>query len=84
MYDIFGALMLWQIFGFILLVVIHVSSMRLDNCLLLNPCEVYNEFKVNYFGCGLIVLFANLCCPLFSLLYWFCKFGKFICTIGRG
>lgn len=82
-YDIFVALMLWQLFGFIFLVIIHTASMRLDNCLLLNPREVYNEFKVNCFGCGLIVLFANLCCPLFALLYWFCKLMKFICTVGR-
>ena len=82
-YNIFLTLMLWQLFGLVLLAIINVGSRRLDNCLLLNPREVYNEFKVNYFGCGLIVLFANLCCPLFALLYWFCKFMKFICTVGR-
>ncbi len=78
-----GPLILWHIFGFGILAMVYTSSRRLDNCLLLNPCDVYKEFKVNYFGCGLIVLFASLCCPLFTLLYWFCTFIKFICTVGR-
>ena len=82
MHDLFFALTLWQLFGFILLDIIHIASVRLNTCLL-NPRDVYNEFEVNYFGCGLIVLFANLCCPILSLVYWLCKFIKFICTVGR-
>lgn len=75
---------LWNIFGFIIYITIQVeATYHTDDYLLLNPCDVYNRWNVNYFGCALLTIIFNLLCPVLSIIYWICKFMKFICTVRR-
>ena len=75
-------LMFWSILG---LLVICLCSKRIDygmgveNFNAFNPCWVYDNFSVNYFGCIMLTLIINLACPIGSIIYWFYK----LCTIGR-
>ena len=66
---------IWHIAGLIIL--INWDSLSLSRILI--PTELYKHYKVNYFGCFWLTLFANLLCPLFTIGFWFYK----LCTVGR-
>lgn len=77
-------LLVWNISGFFLLVILWAESFSLwDDYCLLHPYWIYKKFNVNYFGCGLLTMLVNLCCPFISVVYWSWKFIYFICTVGR-
>lgn len=68
----------WNLFGFIILGN-WVLEGPLDFSHILTPTGLYKHYKINYFGCFLLTLLANLLCPLFTIGFWFYK----LCTIGR-
>ena len=49
----------------------------------LNPVWIYENYNVNFFGAFILMLLFNLTCPVVTIIYWFCKFIKFICTVGK-
>ena len=49
----------------------------------LNPVWLYENYNINFFGAFLLMLLFNLICPAVTIIYWFCKLIKFICTVGR-
>lgn len=74
----------WNVIGFIVYAGIQLdATMYTDDYQLLNPREIYELWDVNYFGCVLLAIIFNLICPVWSMIYWFCKFMKYICTVGR-
>ena len=44
-----------------------------------NPCYLYRNYRVNWFGAIMLAIFYNLLTPAVSICYWFYK----LCTIGR-
>lgn len=77
-------LIIWHIYGGLFLMILWVNKFRLlDDNNLLSPIWIYDEWELNYFGTALICLIFNLLCPAFSIIWWFYKFIKFICTAGR-
>ena len=44
-----------------------------------NPIRVYKEYKVNWFGCIMLVLLAHILFLPIAIIYWFYK----LCTCGR-
>lgn len=81
---VIGILFAWNAIGFVIYagIQLHATWGR-DDYQLLNPCEIYELWNVNYFGCALLTLVLNLLCPIWSIIYWFVKLMRFICTIGR-
>lgn len=49
----------------------------------LNPVWLYQNYKINYFGCLVLTILFNIACPLLSITYWTCKFIKWLFTVGR-
>ena len=45
----------------------------------MNPVFLYEHNRVNWFGAAMLGLFANLLCPIGTIIYWFYK----LCTVGR-
>lgn len=45
----------------------------------MNPVFLYEHSRVNWFGAAMLGLFANLLCPIGTIIYWFYK----LCTVGR-
>jgi len=45
----------------------------------MNPVFLYEHSRVNWFGAAMLALFANLLCPIGTIIYWFYK----LCTVGR-
>lgn len=77
-------LIIWHTIGGVGLLTIWVENLRpVDNNNILSPIWIYDKYNLNYFGTGIVCLMFNLLCPMFSVLWWFCKFIKFICTVGR-
>lgn len=75
---------IWNVLGGIILLILWVNARGLfKNNNILSPVWIYNEWKLNYFGTGLVCLIFNLLCPIVSIIVWFCIFLKFICTVGR-
>ena len=44
-----------------------------------NPIQVYKSYKVNWFGCIMLVLLAHTFFLIMAVVYWFYK----LCTVGR-
>lgn len=44
-----------------------------------NPIQVYKSYKVNWFGCIMLVLLAHTLFLIMAVVYWFYK----LCTVGR-
>ena len=44
-----------------------------------NPIRAYKEYKVNWFGCIMLVLLAHILFLPIAIIYWFYK----LCTVGR-
>ena len=44
-----------------------------------NPVQVYKTYKVNWFGCIMLVLLAHIMFLIMAIVYWFYK----LCTVGR-
>lgn len=83
-WTLIGILFMWNIFGFVIYAGIQLNATwNTDDYQLLNPREIYELWDVNYFGCVLLTLIFNLLCPIWSIIYWFSKLMKFICTVGR-
>jgi hypothetical protein len=77
-------LLVWNVLGGLLLLKLWVDTFKpQDSNNILSPIWIYSEWKLNYFGAGIVCLIFNLLCPTFSIILWFCKFTKFICTVGR-
>lgn len=74
----------WHAIGGLALLILWTKKFSpLDNNNILSPVWIYNAWKLNYFGTGVVCLILNLLCPVLSILWWFCKLVKFICTVGR-
>ena len=84
MMTIIGILFAWNAIGFVIYAGIQLhATWNINDYQLLNPCEIYDLWNVNYFGCVILTLIFNLLCPIWTIIYWFVKFMKFICTVGR-
>ena len=44
-----------------------------------NPLFIYEQVKVNWFGCILITVILHILLPVVAVLYWLYK----LCTVGR-
>ena len=80
--NILSIIGVWSLFGLSILGLTADTAPRsgdIFSLYRLNPLEVYKNYRVNYFGCFVVVLFFNLLCPLISISYWFYK----LCTVGR-
>ena len=44
-----------------------------------NPIQVYKSYKVNWFGCIMLVLLAHTLFLIMAIVYWFYR----LCTVGR-
>lgn len=75
---IFGTIVMWSGMGLILLEIV-MDICGCDGYDILNPMCIYEVFKVNYFGCVVLMVIFNLLCPLATAIYWFYK----LCTVGR-
>lgn len=77
-------LIIWHAIGGLVLLILWTKKFSpLDDNNILSPVWIYNAWKLNYFGTGIVCLSLNLLCPAWSIFWWFCKFVKFICTVGR-
>ena len=83
--ELIGIFFAWNLFGFIIYAGIQANATMFTyyDAELLNPYDIYELWKVNYFGCTLLTIVFNLLCPIWSILYWFSRFLQFICTVGR-
>lgn len=53
---------------------------------LFNPITIYNEHRVNYFGCFMLMIFYHAILAPFAIGYWMYMLGKlfvWLCTVGR-
>lgn len=51
-----------------------------------NPIKIYKNYKVNYFGCFMLMLVYHAIFLPFAIGYWLYKLGWLfckLCTIGR-
>jgi hypothetical protein len=81
-------LAIWVIIGFAIILGYENSSINYDYrtdpiCAYLNPVWLYENYNVNFFGAFLLMLLFNLICPVVTVIYWPCKFIKWITTVGR-
>ena len=76
---------IWNVAGGVFLLILwgNLYSNYSPSNNILSPVWIYDKFKLNYFGTGLLCLIFNLICPVLSVIVWFCIFIKFICTVGR-
>lgn len=83
MENILLLMFLWNAIGFFILCVVAIecSSVlsRAKGLEFVNPCWIYKNYRVNYFGTMVVSLIYNLVCPIASICYWFYK----LCTVGR-
>lgn len=49
----------------------------------LSPVWLYQNYKINYFGCLVLTVLFNIACPLLSIIYWICKLIRWLFTVGR-
>ena len=82
---IIWALLFWNLLGFCVYSGISIEANRYTHreYYFLNPIDIYDKWNVNYFGCVLLTIIFNLMCPIMTIGYWFFKFMKFVCTVGR-
>ena len=64
---------------FLLLWCCSDSYLNSFNAERMNPIFLYKHSRVNWFGAAMLGLFANLLCPVGTIIYWFYK----LCTVGR-
>lgn len=55
-----------------------------NNCIesipnLIDPMFIYQDNKVNIFGCFMLTLVGHILFPWYAICYWFYR----LCTIGR-
>lgn len=60
-----------------IILLINLSIEEMENSF--NPIRVYKEYKVNWFGCIMLVLLAHILFLPIAIIYWFYK----LCTCGR-
>lgn len=80
--NIFAILFAWNIIGTLPLGIIAITTdfgRKASGLEFLNPKYIYNNIKVNYFGCFWLFLIINLASPILTICYWFYK----LCTAGR-
>lgn len=77
-------LLAWNLAGMLILAITWANlGDPFDKKSLLHPSWLYRNFRINYFGCGLLTLIFNLLCPVVSIIHWICEFFYFVCTVGR-
>ena len=74
----------WNAAGFLLLGLVALCNQEgmlwnAEFVDFVNPCFVYKEKKVNWFGAIMISLSISLLCPMMLIVYWFYK----LYTVGR-
>ena len=83
-YEWIAILLGWNLMGFVIYAGIQMNATwHTTDYTLLNPRDIYELWDVNYFGCVLLTLIFNLLCPVWTIGYWFFKFMRFVCTVGR-
>jgi hypothetical protein len=53
---------------------------------LFNPIIIYKAYKVNYFGCFMLMIFYHAIFSPFAIGYWIYMLGKlfvWLCAVGR-
>lgn len=53
---------------------------------LFNPFTIYQENRVNWFGCIMLTLLGHFMFPIMAICYWIYKIGQIfykLCIIGR-
>lgn len=84
MIEFVGILLVFNAIGamFMCILTFNLSHLGyIDN--ILSPIWIYNRWRLNYFGTGLVCILFNLLCPIWTVCVWTVKFLKFICTVGR-
>ena len=69
-------LLVWHMFGGILLAFTTIEN---ESCYeAFHPKGIYKHHKVNRFGCCMLCILHNLCCPLLSIIFWI----YYLCAVG--
>ena len=71
-----GCWFIINVFGFIFFLSTGCNPVFI-NCV--NPINVYDEVKVNWFGAWLIAIFCNIVFTVLAVMYWV----WLLCTFGR-
>lgn len=72
-------LILWNLLGFIVLLIIPYTKEADDLGEIFNPKEIYDNTTVNIFGCIMLTILFNILCPVMTIGYWL----WWLCTVGR-
>ena len=70
-----GVIFVYIFINIIFLINLSIEDMETG----FNPIRVYKEYKVNWFGCVMLVLLAHILFLPIAIIYWFYK----LCTCGR-
>lgn len=76
-------IVIWNVLGFISLFLIPYSRDSVNLGEIFNPVDIYNNLKVNWFGCIILTILFNILCPIMSIKYWTVIFVTWLCTVGR-
>lgn len=75
-----GALVIWNLVGFIIDIIWFALAEDLAPWDLCNPRYSYDYYcNVNWFGATVVSLIYTGFCPIMAIIYWFCV----LCCIGR-
>lgn len=77
---------IYHIIGFVTLCYYETKSRVYDGNVFvcyLSPVWLYQNYRINYFGCLVLTVLFNIACPLLSIIYWACKLIKWLFTVGR-
>lgn len=70
---------IWSFLGLCLLCIIPYTKHADELRDVFNPAGIYENTKVNIFGCIILTILFNILCPAMTIYYWF----RWLCTVGR-
>ena len=78
------ALIVWNLFGGLMLLILSVNrSFPGYPAEMLRFEWLYDEFNVNEFGCTMLTILFNALCPIYTIVYWLVRTLKYLFTTGR-
>lgn len=83
MFICIAIIVIWNVLGFISLFLIPYLRDSASLGEMFNPVDIYNNLKVNWFGCIILTILFNILCPIMSIGYWTVLFVTWLCTVGR-